>query len=226
MNTIDGNRRDVEIEILRPFVSPRRWDRMHTVLEARTRYITVVVEDIFQPHNASAVLRSCDAFGIQDVHIVENRNRYQINPGVELGTSQWLTLHRYRGEQATKECIAALRRSGYRIAATTPHQDAATPDDFPLEPGPVALLFGTEKEGLTETALDAADEFLRIPMTGFVESLNISVSAAISLHALSNRLRHTTLPWPVPEEERREILHRWLRGTVRHADRIIERQLL
>ena len=236
MNTIEEERRRAEIEVLRPFVSDRRWERMQTVLAGRTRHITVAVEDIFQPHNGSAILRSCDAFGIQDVHIIENRNRYQINPGVELGTSQWLTMHRYRRQDtdpptaATEECLQALREAGYRIVATTPHRDDVTPEALSLENGPVALLFGTEKEGLTETALAGAEEYLRIPMVGFVESLNISVSAAVTLYSLTNRLRQdarlsSQLPWQLPEGEQEEIIHHWLLRNVRHAGDIIARQL-
>lgn len=234
MSTIEGARREAEITILRPFISDRRWERMQTVLAHRTRYVTVAVEDIYQPHNGSAILRSCDAFGFQDVHIIENRNRYQVNPGVELGTSQWLTMHRYRREEndhpaaATDACLHALRGAGYRIVATSPHEEGATPDTLPLAGGPVALLFGTEKEGLTETALAGADEHLRIPMVGFVESLNISVSAAVTLHRLGNRLREggtVPIPWQLSEDERRDILHRWILRNVRHAHQIISRQL-
>lgn len=234
MITIEEERREAEIAILRPFISDRRWERMQAVLATRTRYITVAVEDIYQPHNGSAILRSCDAFGIQDVHIIENRNRYQVNPGVELGTSQWLTMRRYRREEqehataATEECLHALRRAGYRIVATTPHRDGATPDSLPLEAGPVALLFGTEKEGLTEAALARAEEFVCIPMVGFVESLNISVSAAVLLQTLGKRLRGeegAALPRQLSEAEKKEILHRWVFRNVRHAEEIVRRHL-
>ncbi|POQ99140.1 RNA methyltransferase [Alkalispirochaeta sphaeroplastigenens] len=225
-----------EIDLLRRFVTPRRQERMDQVLAARTRHITLAVEDIFQPHNGSAILRSCDAFGVQDVHIIENRNRYRINPGVELGTSQWLTVHRYglpgpdpsgpeEPPRATLACIEALRARGYRIVATTPHRRDVTPREISLEQGPLALLFGTEKEGLTDTALAAADEYLRIPMTGFVESLNISVSAAVTLHTLTERLRESSLDWQIPREEQEHLLHRWLFGSVRHAREIISREL-
>jgi tRNA (guanosine-2'-O-)-methyltransferase len=234
-------RRNAEIELLRRFVTDRRWARMQEVLAGRTRYLTVAVEDIYQPHNASAVLRSCDAFGVQDVHIIENRNRYRINPGVELGTSQWLTVRRChhpdpdRPLRATEECITELRRRGYRIVVTSPHRSAPTPEEISLEAGPMALLFGTEKEGLTETALGMADEFLRIPMVGFVESLNISVCAAISLQILARRLRGTEspgeqtgaepLPWHLRDDEQQELLHEWLLGSVPHGERIIAREL-
>lgn len=218
-----------EIEILQPFVTEERWNRMRDVLSHRTRYLTVVLEDIYQPHNASAVLRSCDAFGVQDVHIVQNRNRYQTNPGVELGTAQWLSLSRYgsAGDPAsydhTTRCIASLRAAGYRIVATTPHRRGAAPDTIPLEPGPIALLFGTEKEGLSAAALDGADEYLAIPMVGFVESLNISVSVAVTLYALTTRLHSGPIAWRLGDAERDRLLADWLRASVRHAAGILSR---
>ncbi len=241
---VDEERLREEEHILRRHVTDRRWQRMQDVLDMRSRYLAAAVEDVFQPHNASAVLRSCDAFGVQDVHIVENRNRYRTNPGVELGTAQWLSLYRYspppppgadRSEHAlaertaapagTEAAIRTLRRLGYRIVATTPHRDDVTLEDFSLEEGPAVLLLGTEKEGLSEVALDHADEYLRIPMRGFVESLNISVSAAICLQALSARLRVTDLPWRLSDYERLLILNRWLRRSVRNAELIVAREL-
>jgi tRNA (guanosine-2'-O-)-methyltransferase len=167
-------------DYLSRFVTPDRLERFGEVLAERTRYITVAVEDIYQPHNASAVLRTCDAFGIQDVHIIENRNIYRLNPSVELGTAQWLTLHRHRGpENNTEAAINHLRSTGYRIVATSPHARQQELEALDLNAGPVAVLFGTEKEGLSETALSLADEYVAIPMYGFVESFNISVSAAL-----------------------------------------------
>jgi tRNA (guanosine-2'-O-)-methyltransferase len=220
-----------EEEVLRRFVTDNRWERMQHVLDQRSRYITVAVEDIYQPHNGSAVLRSCDAFGVQDVHIIENRNRYQVNPGVELGTAQWLSLYRYRAPaeavspEGTVEAVRALRRAGYRIVATTPHRDDVDVEGLSLADGPVAIFFGAEKEGLSNTILDTADEYLRIPMRGFVESLNISVSAAVCLNRLGDRLRTEGLPWGLSGEERRRILNRWLFRSVKNAGLILEREL-
>ena len=235
---IDAERRTAETEVLREFVTEQRLERMESVLDDRSRHLVPVVEDLYQPHNASAVLRSADAFGAQDVHIIENRNRYHVNPGVELGTAKWLSLYRYRdprfhlGDPAptdpgrgTEEAIAALRRRGYRIVATTPHRDDVDLDRFPLDRGAAAIFFGAEKEGLTDLVLDAADEYLRIPMYGFVESLNISVSAAICLQHLGARLRDSTVSWRLDPEERSIVLHRWLRRSVKHAASIIRRRL-
>ncbi len=203
------------IRHLSDLVTPERIAKMRRVLEERTRYLSVVIEDIYQPHNASAVLRTCDCFGIQDVHIVENRNTYRVNPGVELGTAQWLTLHRYNSETSnTPAAIDHLRSAGYRIVATTPHTGDRSLDDFDLEAGPTALLFGNELEGLSETALNLADEQLVVPMVGFVESFNISVSAAIILHSLSSRLRASRIAYHISPEESDEILLHWLRRSI------------
>jgi tRNA (guanosine-2'-O-)-methyltransferase len=223
-----------EIEILTRHVTDRRLRRMEEILAQRSRWIATVVEDIYQPHNGSAVLRSCDAFGVQDVHIIENRNRYHVNPGVELGTAQWLSLYRYTAgvpagattdpEEQTRTAVATLHRLGYRVAAMTPHRDDTLLPDLDLTRGPVALLFGSEKEGLSPTALELADEYVRIPMRGFVESLNISVSAAVSMESLSRRLRSSSIAWALSERDRLTILARWLRRSVRHAGLILERE--
>lgn len=219
---------------LSQFVTPRRLRRMEQVLGERTRYLTVVLEDIYQPHNASAVLRSCDSCGVQDVHIIEKRNSYRVNPGVELGTAQWLTLRRYRLDQAApkagatvttpdpvRAALTDLRARGYRIVATTPHTEDVELGSFDLNRGKVALCFGTEMEGLSEELLTEADEYVRIPMYGFVESFNISVSAAIILYTLTQRLRaHEEPPWRLSDAERAEILLTWLRRSVKESERL------
>ncbi len=207
------------VTYLSQFVTPERLSRMNRVLGERTRYITVMVEDIYQPHNASAVLRTCDCFGIQNVHIVENRNQYRINPGVELGTAQWLTLRRYRdGDHNTPDAVQALRSAGYRIVATTPHTDQLEPDTLDLGAGPIALLFGNEPEGLSDTALELAEHHLVIPMFGFVESFNISVSAAIILNVLTRRLRASGISYHLSPEERDALLLEWLRSSISRSD--------
>ncbi len=215
---MDSTRRAELTRYLSSFVTPERLRKMDAVLENRTRYVTVVLEDIYQPHNASAVVRTCDALGVHDVHIVEQRNTYTVNPGVALGTTNWVNLIRYpRGDGAMREATAALRANGYRLVATTPHADAVGPADLDLSAGPVALMFGTELDGLSEAALTEADEYVRIPMYGFVESFNISVSAAISLFTLTERLRASDVPWRLTEEEAAETRLAWLRRSIKRA---------
>ena len=211
---------------MQQFVTDRRFQLFETILNNRTRYITVVLEDIFQPHNASAVLRSCECFGIQDVHIIENRNKYRINPDVALGAYKWLSLFKYnQNPDNTLTAIGLLRKQGYRIIATTPGKNDCTLDNFDLLKGKIALLFGSELDGLSPAALEAADEYVQIPMTGFTESLNISVSAAIFIHHLTGKLRHSTINWQLSDEEKQLIKLIWLKNTIRKSD-IIEKKFL
>ena len=211
------------LDFLSQFITDERRQRFEEVLDFRTRHLTVVLEDIFQPHNASAVLRSCDLRGVQDVHIVENNYPYDVNPDVVLGSTKWLNLYHYNGRDFnTPEAFGRLHDRGYKIVATCPHRDDFTPDTLPLDQ-PVALVFGTEKLGLSDYAVENADMHVRIPMFGFTESYNISVSAALLLYTLTNRLHASTgIGWHLKEEERDELRLEWTRRTlnrIRQYDR-------
>lgn len=215
------------ISYLEDFITVRRKNLFYKIIENRTRYITVVLEDIFQPQNASAVLRTCDCFGIQDVHIIENRNKYTLNPDVSLGSDKWLTLYKYNQQQNnTVTAIQNLKKSGYRIVATTPHKNDVDIQHFDLSKGKIALVFGTELRGLSDDALSMADEFVQIPMYGFTESFNISVSAAIILYHLSTHL-HTneSIDWKLNSDDKSEILIQWLKKTIKNPEPIIHKFL-
>ncbi|MBL7006469.1 MAG: RNA methyltransferase [Spirochaetia bacterium] len=200
-------------------ITEERLLKMKKVLKNRTRYISVALENIFQPHNASAVLRSCDAFGIQDIHIIENSNKFSSNPAVDMGTSQWLTLQRYRDKgNNSAAAIEALKSQGYRVIATSPHSNDMHLDEFDLSKGKAVFLFGTELDGLTPEALAAADEYVKIPMYGFVESFNISVCAALTLHHLVLGLHESELNWQLSEIEQMTLLHTWLRNTIKKPE--------
>jgi len=203
-------------EYLSEFTSKKRMELLKHVLSNRTRYLTVVLEDIFQPQNASAVLRSCDCFGVQDVHIIENTNKFSVNPRVVMGATKWLTLYKHnKHDYNTKATIELLRSQGYRIVATSPHTYVTTLNDFDVEKGKVALFFGTELTGLSREVLDNADEYLMIPTLGFSESLNISNSAAICLQTLSNKLREYNINYSLSYEEQQRLLHHWLRQSIK-----------
>ena len=213
-----------EIEILKKFVTEERFAKFLKVLEYRTRYVTVVLEDIYQPHNASAVLRSCELFGVQDIHIIENRNKYNPNPDVAVGASKWLNLIKYNGkENNTIDAIKELKAQGYRIVATTPHRNDTELKEFDVERGKFALVFGSEMPGITDTVFENADEFLRIDMYGFTESFNISVSVAIILHYLIEKLHKSEINWILSQEEKQEILFNWLKNSVKDADNILKK---
>ena len=208
------------IEYLSGFVTERRVNLFNKLLDLRTRYITIVLEDIYQAHNASAVLRSCECFGIQDIHFIENQFEYRIRPDVALGSDKWLTLHRYNNPQAenTETAIETLRSKGYRIVATTPHKNDCSLEEFDLHKGKTALLFGSELNGLSPRALKLADEFVKIPMAGFTESLNISVTAALFIHHLTGRLRKDpAINWNLSPDEKQEIKLIWLRNSIKKS---------
>ncbi|MEA3444253.1 MAG: RNA methyltransferase [Bacteroidota bacterium] len=206
---------------LKELVTQARFNNYVKNINQRTRYLTVVLEDIYQPHNASAVLRTCDCFGIQDVHIIENKNEYIINPDVALGSSKWLNLSNYNSKKNNSpEVVAGLRKKGYRIVATTPHTDGVKLEDFDISKGKIAIFLGNEKDGLSDYIINEADEYLKIPMYGFTESFNISVSAAIILHHLSYKLRSSKIQWPLSPEEKSEILFSWLRDNIKKVELI------
>lgn len=201
---------------LSEFVLEKRYELLRYVLNHRTRYLTVVLENIFQPQNASAVLRSCDCFGVQDIHIIENTNAFNINPKVVMGATKWLNLYKYnRSENNTLSTINHLKAQGYRIVATSPHTYVKNLYDFDITKGKFALFFGTELTGLSNDVLENADEYLLIPTYGFSESLNISVSAAICIQVLTERLRNSEVDITLSQEEHQELLHNWLRKTVK-----------
>lgn len=207
------------------FITKDRQQKFNHIVKFRTRYITVVVEDLFQPHNASAVLRSCDCFGIQDVHIIENRNKFEINSEIALGSSKWLTIKTHKQEvENTGRTIKYLKEQGYRVVATTPHQDEVLLPQSPIN-HKVALLFGTEKEGLSQEALMGADIYMKIPMFGFTESFNISVSAAIILNHLTQKLHASDVDWQLSNEEETDVLLQWARNSINRSE-IIERNFI
>lgn len=225
MKKADQIKQEALLNHLFEFITPSRKSLFEKVIMNRTKHITVVLEDIFQPHNASAVLRTCDLTGIQDVHIIENNNQYDVNPDVALGASKWLNLVKYnQSEHNTLLAYEKLRKQGYRIVASTPHKNDQDLESIPLD-GKLAIVFGTELKGLSNIAIDNADEYIKIPMFGFTESYNISVSAALILFTLTDRLRKTSISWELSGKEKSEILLEWSRRSVKRSD-IIENQFL
>lgn len=212
-------------QYLSSFITEERKAKIDFNITNRTRHVTVVLEDIFQPHNASAVLRSCECFGVQDVHIIENKNPYAVNPDIALGSANWLNLFNYNsGEFNTPECYEKLKNKGYKIVATTPHENSCLIEDLDITEK-TALIFGTEKSGLTDFALENADAFMKIPMYGFTESLNISVTAALSLFSCSQKLRNSNINWMLSEEEQIDLKIKWLRKSVNGGELLTKKFL-
>jgi len=180
------------------------------VLSQRTRYITVVTEDLYQAHNGAAVARACDGFGIQDIYAISNRNNFNLCEKVAEGADRWVDVFHYNQEglNNTEVCLTHLKQKGYRVLATTLRDSCMDIEEVPLD-RPIALCFGTELKGLSNCAHEMADGFVRLPMYGFTQSFNISVSTALSLCSLTSRLRSSQLSWPLSLEEQSEIKLRW-----------------
>ena len=248
------------IQFLSSQLTDTRLQKIKDKSQLRTKYITVVLEDIFQSHNMSAAVRSCEGFGIQQVHVIEDRNRYVVNQKVVKGAADWVNIIKHYSNpkhdnfipnvdtqeleesknifesvsdkennqesfENTRSCFEKLRADGYRIVATTPHEKDKMIYDLPIETGKIALVFGTEETGLSKYAMENADEYVKIPMYGFTESFNISVSVAICLYELTKRLRASDLKWQLSEHEMIDLQLEWLRKSLPHSN-LLEKYFL
>tara|TARA_R110000737_G_C14528913_1_gene476820 strand:- start:238 stop:894 length:657 start_codon:yes stop_codon:yes gene_type:complete len=204
---------------LEEIISEKRKERFTEILNERTDYITVAVEDVFQMHNTSAVVRSCESFGVQTAHLIEGKYGQRLDEEIAMGAQKWVDIKRYKDSKAV---IDSLRRQGYRIVATSPHADSSLLQNFEIN-SKTALFFGTENKGLSDYVLENADSHLKIPMVGFTESLNISVSAAIILQHLTTKLKASDIDWRLTEEEKLERRLDWTKKSIKSIDDILER---
>jgi len=204
------------LNYLEGFLTDNRKEKFHKVLQNRTNHFTIAMEDIFQLHNTSAVMRSCEVFGIQQLNVIEEKYGKSIDKEIAMGAQKWVDVNRF---ESISDCIASVKSKGYQIIATTPHENDCLLDDFDISK-PSALFFGTERNGLSEEVLQHADGFLKIPMAGFTESLNISVSAAIIIQNIMLRLRKSTINWQLTPDEILEKRLVWARNSIKDIKRI------
>ncbi|HSD07955.1 RNA methyltransferase [Flavobacterium sp.] len=207
------------LDYLENIITDNRKENFLKVLKNRTKHFTIAVEDVFQMHNASAVMRSCEVFGIQEMHVIEERFGKRIDKEIAMGAQKWVDISKY---DSVTNCVDTLKNSGYQIIATTPHENDCLLEDFDISK-PSALFFGTEKDGLSDAVLSRADGFLKIPMVGFTESLNISVSAAIIIQNITNRLRNSNINWHLTDEEILEKRLDWAKKSIKDIKRIEQR---
>lgn len=202
-------------EFLGQYVTENRRATIERVLEQRTRYMTVVLEDIFQSQNMSAVVRTCECMGIQDLHIIEGRSKFNTNKKVLMGSNKWMNLMRYKEKDKnnTADCYNRLKSEGYRIVATHPASGTSI-DELPID-SKVAIVMGNELQGISKFALDNADEVVRIPMFGFTESMNISVSAALCIRSLVTRIRNSEHDWHLSDTEKADLRLDWYRKSLK-----------
>jgi tRNA (guanosine-2'-O-)-methyltransferase len=205
---------EIEKAVLQEFykiITPNKVEMFDRIASLRTKYLTIALENIYQEHNASAVLRSCDCFGLQEMHVIEKGFQYSVQRDIALGAGRWVDLFNYNlGENPTDDCILNLQNRGYKIVATTPHTDAHTIHDLPIDQ-PLAFFFGTERRGLSQEVIERSDYQVKIPMYGFTESFNISVSVAILLQTIRQRLEKSNLDWRITSEEQISLKIKWCR---------------
>ncbi len=201
------------------FITGHKKSKIEEILSKRTRHVTLVMEHLHKAHNGSAVLRTAECFGIQDIHIIEQSNKYKANPYVTRGSSKWIDIKKYPGEgiEGVQKCYSALRDNGYQIVATAPSDAGLRPEQISIN-NKIALIFGNEYEGLSKYALENADQVIALPMHGFTESFNISVTAAICLYTLIENLHKSEINWRLTEEEKETIRLQWYKGVIKHSD--------
>lgn len=209
------------LNYLEGFLTENRKEGFLRVLQNRTKHFTIAMEDVYQLHNTSAVMRSCEVFGIQELNVIEQKFGKRIDTEIAMGAQKWVDVFRYNSVQ---NCMDAMRANGYQIIATTPHDDSCLLHEFDITK-PSVLFFGTERDGLSKEVLEQADGFLKIPMVGYTESLNISVSAAIIIQDITNRLRQSNIDWQLTDEEVLEKRLDWTRKSIKDIE-FIERKYL
>ena len=208
------------LDYMTQFLTEERKEVLRRTLASRTHYMRIMTENMFHPQNASAIMRHCEAFGIQQIHTVEDRCRFDPSVNIVRGTQKWVDVEHH---DTTKEALEALKSDGYRIVATTPHRCSVTPETFDVTKGKFALVFGTEHAGISDEVIEAADDFLMIPMCGMVESLNVSASAAILIYMLSQRIRQQVDGWQLSDDEQLKLLTRWTMSSVRDFEGILRK---
>lgn len=208
------------LEYMSQFLTEERKEVLQRTVASRTHYMRILTENMFHPQNASAIMRHCEAFGIQQIHTVEDRCKFDPSVNIVRGTQKWVDVEHH---ETTREALAALKSEGYRIVATTPHRCSVTPETFDVTKGKFVLVFGTEHAGISDEVIEAADDFLMIPMCGMVESLNVSASAAILIYMLSERIRQSVTDWELTDDQRLKLLTRWTMSSVRDFEGILRK---
>ena len=214
------------VQYLKEFVVDERRELFEEKIQQRTKHITVVLENIFQGRNISASIRSADCFGVQDVHVIENDNIFNDDSEVSMGADKWVTTTIYNQEEDnTAKAIKKLKEEGYQVIAATPHNTDCDLYDIEISEQKIALIFGAEVRGCSEQTLKLADKRMRIPMYGFTESFNISVSVSLSLQHLTYKMRNSAVNWKMSQDQQDETLLQWLRNSIKSSTQIEEKFL-
>lgn len=221
------NKKHQIINGLREYLLPERCERLYQVIQNRTRYIHVAVEDTESERNAGALFRTCDCFGIQEASVIEQKYDLRVAKMISKGAEKWLDIRQYQGARnmGVADCVHDLKSRGFTIVATTPHEPDIELPDFELQ-GKTAFFFGTEETGLSDEAIELADIKMGIPIYGFAESYNISVSAALILQNAVAQMRRKGLDWEMSEEEKLDLEIEWLKKALGRGSRAIYEKVI
>ena len=209
-------------KVLSEHLTPRKRELFDSIASLRTRHLTLVLEDVYQAHNSSAVLRSMESWGIQDIYAIENTNPFHMHRRIAKGAFDWLTIHQFHEHKNnTLACIQDLKSKGYKVVATALHENAIPLEELDITQK-TAIVMGTELSGVSSTILEQADENVVIPMHGFTESLNVSVAASVIMQHLSNKLRKSNIPWQLTPEEQLELKIEWAKQSIHWSKHLVE----
>lgn len=201
------------------FITEQRRNLIESRVAERTRHVTLVLQDVFHPHNVNAVLRTSDCLGLADLHVIEGRYTYKPSENISRGASKWVNVIRHPGEAS---CIRTLHEMGYTVYAASPHHDAVSPVNVDLSK-PVALVFGSEKLGLSSYMLEHSDGLITLPMVGFTESLNVSVAAALCAYETTRRLRSEGHDWKLSDAESDALKLDWVMRSARSSEALLQK---
>jgi tRNA (guanosine-2'-O-)-methyltransferase len=209
-------------KILCEHLTERKRALFDSVVNHRTRHLTLVMEDVYQTHNSSAIVRSMESWGIQDLYAIENRNSFNLHRRIARGAYDWLTLHQYNDHKNnTAACVEDLKKKGYRIVATALHENAIPLTELDITEK-TAIVMGTEITGVSDTMKEMADANVVIPMYGFTESLNVSVASAVIMQHLAHKMRNSDIQWQLSDEEKLGLKIEWARRSIYWSDHIVE----
>lgn len=207
---------------LEEFLMPGRVQRLKEIIAQRTNHVTIVLEDIYQAQNTSAVLRTAECLGLNEVHVIEDKHKYHVNKMVVRGANKWMDIKKFdRLNGGTETCLKSLKDRGYKLVATDPSADSTLLTDIDVTKK-TAFVFGTEKFGVSPEAMKLCDERVKIPMFGFTESYNVSVSTALCLFHFISKAREKNVLIGLSDEEQIELLHTWTKKSVQRSDLLVE----
>lgn len=206
---------------IKQFLTEERLQKIEHFSAESSDFVLPVMEDIFQFRNAAAIVRSVEACGFHKIVAMESENVFNPNLRVTKGAENWVEVEKLPHHL---DSLQKIKNRGYKILAVSPEKNATMLPDYDLKE-PVALVFGTEKEGVTEEILNFADETLAIPMYGFTKSFNVSVAAAICMYELKQKLIKSNIDYKLSGEKLWEIKIRWAKNSIPSGDMILEKYL-